>query len=97
MNQFGKSQVRTEQVKPISKGDNKHGYQVVKQKDGSDAIMSDKGIYYKDKKEGNLPTVLSMCNTETDCTLFDTVIQCKGFGIDMLRRWSVCNACNTER
>lgn len=97
MTEFGQNKVRTEQVNPISRGDNKHGYQIVKQKDGSDAIMSDKGVYYKGKKDGTTPTVLSMSDIETECKLFDTVIECKGCGTEMLRRWSKCDNCGTER
>jgi len=99
---FGESpkqdKVKTEHIKPISRdGKNDQGYQIVRQADGSDAVMSDKGAYYKGKRDGTVPTVISMCESSSDCKLFDTVIECKGCGTEMLRRWSKCDQCGTER
>ncbi len=97
---FGEQQpdkVRTETLKAISRGDNKHGYQIVKQKDGSETIMSDKGAYYEGKRNGTVTPTVSMSEIKSECKLFDTIIECKGCGAEMLRRWSKCEQCGTER
>ena len=98
---FGESpkpQLKTEYIKPISRdGKNDKGYQVVKQPDGREAVMSDKGAWYKGKREGTITPTVSMCQASSDCKLFDTVIECTGCGTEMLRRWSKCDKCGTER
>ncbi len=80
-------------ITPVSSGDNPKGFSVVRQPDGSEAVMSEKGKYYQQKNAGQGKTVLSMSEVNRE-TSFKKCIKCK---TDLLPKWDRCEACNTDQ
>lgn len=80
-------------MNPVVRGSNDHGYSVVKQPDGTDAVMSDKGKFYKERREGAGRTVLSMSEIGNTSSFK----KCIGCGTDLLPKWNKCEACGKDQ